>query len=189
MARIISFTGSSGVGKTTLAKALIEQYPHTSMILSYTTRTRRGTDLPGEYAYVSEEEFNTMKQQGAFLWTAERRGVYYGTIAQDVADCANDPLRVGIMILVAETVELLRRYLRELGKLGVHVPVFIETQSKEVLMERLQIRGDGEAEVEKRLHEDAREQAKLRNSDIPFRFITNEGSLAEARVIGLKLIT
>lgn len=180
MAQIVSFTGSSGVGKTTLAKECIEQLPHARMILSYTTRAPRESDLVGEYAYINEAEFQEKVSRGEFLWTAERRGIYYGTIAKDVSDVANDPDTIGLMILVPETVQKLRDFLSSIGTLSVHVPIFIPMPTTSVLLSRLHGRGDSDAEISKRFAQDSVWEAEVLQLPVPFHVITNEGSVKDA---------
>lgn len=55
---MIIITGCSAVGKTTLAKMLLEKYAELRLVISTTTRAPRPDDM--NYQYVSEEEFNTL---------------------------------------------------------------------------------------------------------------------------------
>jgi thymidylate kinase len=76
----VTITAPSGTGKTTLMRALIaESTVGMRLIPSTTTRAPRGTDLPLEYEYLSDTEFEALAEQGAFLKVYGKYGNYYGT--------------------------------------------------------------------------------------------------------------
>lgn len=70
---ILTLTGASGAGKTTIAGELLKKLPvDARMVPSYTLRKfrkPRSTDLPGEYKHVSRFRFWFLSTIGAFLWT------------------------------------------------------------------------------------------------------------------------
>ena len=179
MAHILSLTGSSGVGKTTIARALISALPNAQMVTSYTTRKARETDITGEYVYVSEESFSASERAGEFLWTATHAGMHYGTKAEQIKNiCDADAL--GIMILVPEVISKLRAYLTSLGKLSTHVPVFVISPEREVLLARLATRSDAVRDTERRLAEASPWEERIRAEGVPFHFIPNGGAVEEA---------
>lgn len=84
MGIIVSITGVSGAGKTTLAREVLARMENASMVESVTTRLRRPSDIKGEYRYVSLELFGRLEKMNSFLWTAEHVGTRYGTIGESI---------------------------------------------------------------------------------------------------------
>ena len=70
----------SGAGKSSLLDALLKTDPHLSLSISHTTRAKRPHEQPGvHYHYVDHSAFEQLKQQGAFLESAQVFGHQYGT--------------------------------------------------------------------------------------------------------------
>ncbi|MCU0956855.1 MAG: guanylate kinase, partial [Hydrogenophaga sp.] len=70
----------SGAGKSSLVKALMELDQRVSPSVSHTTRAPRGQEVHGrEYYFVSNETFDQMVAQNAFLEWAHVHGNRYGT--------------------------------------------------------------------------------------------------------------
>ncbi len=136
---LITITAPTGVGKTRLAQGLLEHIPHAKLLESVTTRAPRPSDLPGEYFYVSETEFERMRDTGEFLWTVmpSRHG-WYGTRKRDVEEA----LRHGVYIslLVPDKVEEIRHYATQLGKedrvCSLYLSLHDETEQRRRLSER-----------------------------------------------------
>ncbi len=79
--------GPSGVGKSTLCGALLDDRPRLTLSVSYTTRDRRGDEVDGEaYHFVSERDFLEMRDAGAFAEWAEVHGNFYGTSREVIED-------------------------------------------------------------------------------------------------------
>ena len=84
--RIITLSGPSGVGKTTVAWVL-EQRGFTPTISSTTRPPRPGERHGKDYFFVSEEEFYRRKREGEFFEIKELYGGYkYGTPLQTLQD-------------------------------------------------------------------------------------------------------
>lgn len=78
--KLIVISGSSGVGKGTVIKGLLERNPNFSLSISYTTRERREGEIEGiNYFYISKEEFKKSIENNEFLEWANFSGNYYGT--------------------------------------------------------------------------------------------------------------
>ena len=70
----------SGAGKTSLVKALIDQSEGIAVSISHTTRSKRPAEIDGkDYHFISEREFEIMRDNGGLLEWAEVHGNYYGT--------------------------------------------------------------------------------------------------------------
>jgi guanylate kinase len=65
---VFVLTGTSGEGKSTLAKLLVERMPGLELAISATTRPRRpGEEHGGDYWFLSDEEFDRELEHGGFL--------------------------------------------------------------------------------------------------------------------------
>lgn len=168
--KILSFTGSSGTGKSTLAKAL--GFP---FVLSTTTRASRPSDNPGEYEYVTNDYFDEMKRCKGFIWSIPFGGSWYGTKYQPVnhALMSQD---YSLMILVPEVVPKLLHY----AGTDAVLPFYIRSPLEEVLRSRLEKRGESSETIERRLQESKRWDSETESSEIPYVFITNNGTIEGA---------
>lgn len=73
-------SGPSGVGKSSICKAVLERMPRAVWSVSATTRPMRADDRPGEtYEFLTEDEFQRRRSEGRFLETAVYCGYHYGT--------------------------------------------------------------------------------------------------------------
>lgn len=78
--KIVVLSGPSGVGKTTICKALCQRIPHLRWSVSWTTRAKRMDETEGkDYHFVSKEEFLQAIAQDGFLEYALVHDNYYGT--------------------------------------------------------------------------------------------------------------
>ena len=77
---LIILSSPSGAGKTSLARALVNEDEDLSFSISATTRTPRPGEVDGrEYHFVSSKVFEEMKERGEFLEWAEVFGNLYAT--------------------------------------------------------------------------------------------------------------
>lgn len=77
---LLILSAPSGTGKTTLAHRLCAAHEGSIFSVSYTTRKPRGLEQDGlDYHFVSEEVFQRMASEGAFVEWAEVYGQHYGT--------------------------------------------------------------------------------------------------------------
>src|ERR671936_1760946 len=83
---VIAITGTSGAGKGTLEHELMRRMPELELAVSATTRERRPTERDGrEYHFVSEEEFERLVQEGAFLeHVTHVWGPRHGTLRSEI---------------------------------------------------------------------------------------------------------
>lgn len=100
--------GASGVGKNTVAEALLraEDTPF-RYIRSLCTRKKRET-FTDEYIYVSETEFLRRVEAKEMLEYTRYGGNYYGTPLSEILSCRKEG-RVPLMILDINGVENIRR--------------------------------------------------------------------------------
>jgi guanylate kinase len=145
-AALVVLSGPSGVGKSTVVKALRAEHPEVWLSVSATTRFPRPGETDGvHYRFVSREEFAELVESGGLLEWAEFAGNLYGTPRQPVLDhlAAGRPVVLEIDLQGARQV----RALMPGAKL-----VFLAPPSWDELVRRLTGRGTEDAAVvEKRL--------------------------------------
>lgn len=132
----------SGAGKTSLVRALVGQAPDLRVSISHTTRPKRPGEVDGiDYYFVSQGEFFKLRDEGAFIETAQVFGHYYGTSKMEIerAVKGGQDLVLEIDWQGAEQIE------------GVYpkqtVRIFILPPSKIVLQERLENRAQDHPEI------------------------------------------
>jgi guanylate kinase len=82
----VVISAPSGVGKTSLARALIERNEDIAFSVSATTRPARDYERPGvDYLFVDDAEFDRMTAAGELLEWAVVHGRRYGTPAREIA--------------------------------------------------------------------------------------------------------
>jgi len=83
--KLFVLSGPSGVGKTTIVRALLRRVEGLEFSVSCTTREPRPGEHDGrDYYFVSPEEFAELVRAGEFLEWAEVYGHRYGTPLQEV---------------------------------------------------------------------------------------------------------
>lgn len=99
--KILTLSGVTASGKTSIAGELVKDQEF-KMLVSSTTRNRRGNDLPGEYVYLTDDEFT--RQEDSFLWINDYGGTRYGTKREDL-ETALQADYTSIMILVPSKIK------------------------------------------------------------------------------------
>lgn len=135
--KIIIITAPSGAGKTTIAKALLKQYPELALSVSVTTRAPRDGEVNGEdYYFIPVTEFEKKIIAGDFVeYEMVYSGKYYGTLKSELERIwltGRIPLRV---VDVVGALRIQEKYPRD------SLSIFIEPPSLESLRERLVRRG------------------------------------------------
>ena len=70
----------SGAGKSSLVKALLAEVQGVGLSISNTTRKARIGEVDGkDYHFISQTEFETIRDEDGFLEWAHVHGNYYGT--------------------------------------------------------------------------------------------------------------
>lgn len=190
--KIITISGASGAGKSTIVKAQLNWIPGlVTLVSSTTTRNKRPTDLPGEYEYVTRPEFDAYEAEGAFLWSVEVGGEEYGTKKTVLDETLFQDKKIGLMIVTPDTVPILKRYASK--KFGYHEGVYsihiVTVTYKDKLSSRMQQRGDSQDLILKRLQDsDKWDKWALRHYRLFDLFITNEESIEETASFVLQKI-
>lgn len=180
---ILTLSGVSCAGKTSIAKGLLGSLPVDSeMLKSYTTMARlpRESDLPGEYKYISKFRFWWMEKNKSFLWTAHPFGKSYGTTEHSLIRALKHKDTISIMILIPKIIGTLRNFIKERDLLDEIVSVYVLASPEEILRQRFEDRGDSPEEIEKRLAECVRWDQDALSSGVPYEFVRNDGKIQEA---------
>lgn len=145
---LIILSGPSGVGKSTVCRALLAESNNLVLSISATTRQPRPGELDGrEYFFYSPEKFAEALKQNAFLEWAEVFGNYYGTprayvekVLAQGQDCLLEIDVQGALQVKAQWPE------------GIFV--FLVPPSQEELKKRITLRAtENEVERQKRLNQ------------------------------------
>ena len=139
--RLFIFSAASGTGKTSLAKALVEQMPELAFSVSHTTRAPRSGEQHGvHYYFVTPQQFDEMIAADRFLEHARVFGNSYGT-SRAVTE---NLMRQGKSVIFDIDWQGARA-IKE--KMPEAVSIFILPPSRAALEERLTGRGQDAPEV------------------------------------------
>ena len=143
---LLVISAASGVGKSSLARALAESSERIALSVSYTTREIGEHEVNGrEYHFISKEEFAQMIEARDFIEYAEVYGNHYGTSRTAVENKLESGVSVILEIDWQGAVQVENRF-------PSVVKVFILPPTIDDLKTRLMKRGrDSEVTIEKRL--------------------------------------
>lgn len=138
---LLSISGPSGVGKTTICKHLVERLD-AFLSVSATTRPRRDNEVDGQdYYFISRPEFERRLEKGEFLEHAQvYGGNYYGTPAGPVLQALAAGRVVILEIEIAGTLQVHQRF-------GDLVGIYILPPTAQDLRDRLVGRQKDSAEA------------------------------------------
>lgn len=165
---VLIISGPSGVGKTTLTRGVERTIADSVFSVSATTRPKTDADVEGvDYHFVTDEEFERMRGEDAFLETAGVYGKKYGTPKAWVVE----QLKRGRVVILEIDVQ---------GAISVkkQVPdayaIFVEPPSEETLLERLRSRKrEDESVIQRRFAAARTEIVTAHQSGIYDVFIVN----------------
>lgn len=147
---------------------LLERLPNVKPLVSYTTRAPRPSDEPGEYNYVTDEEFDRMAHSGEFLWTASAYINRYGTRKADIDMALESKEALFMPVLVLSAVKTLHEYAKEVGKSANLHSMYIHIEDEAELRSRFKERGDKPEEAEARIQECRSWNEQAKNLGVPF---------------------
>ena len=145
-ARLAVLSGPGGVGKGTVIAALRGRLPGWHVTVSATTRPPRPGERNGvEYRFVTDDEFDRLIADGAFLEWASYGGDRYGTLWSNI----REPLAQGRSILMELEIEGALAVKKEFPDAAL---IFLHPPDLHELRDRLQGRGtDDSQRVQQRL--------------------------------------
>ena len=153
--KLIIFAAPSGAGKSSLIKKIIEISKNKlELSVSATTRLPREGETHGkDYFFISDKEFNELRNNKAFIECANVHGHKYGTLKSFV----DEKLEEGIYVILDIDVQ---GFTQIKNATEDTVSIFIIPPSFDELKKRLTLRGlDLDEDIKKRL-ENAKEELK-----------------------------
>lgn len=144
---VIVVTGTSGAGKGSIERILLERIPDLELAVSATTRERRPNEVDGRhYWFISNEEFDRKLEEKGFLeYITFPWGQRSGTLRSEI-DRIRDRGRIPLLDLETDGA----RYVQE--KLPEAVTVFVTAPTFEELERRLRARAtESSGEIGERL--------------------------------------
>lgn len=159
-------SGPSGVGKTSVARALSGGSERFALAVTSTTRAARPGELDGrDYHFLSVEEFDRLVKNGGFIEHVSARGAQYGLTKAELERIWKDG-RVPILVLDPDGMDAVKALYPQA------LSVFIDAPSA-VVTERLLARGD--TDVASRMRDNLKVWAARGGYDV---VIGNESDLA-----------
>jgi len=176
--RLFIFSAASGTGKTSLARALVQQMPEVAFSVSHTTRAPRPGEEQGvHYYFVNQAQFDEMVAADRFLEHAKVFGHSYGT-----SRAATENLRRQGKHIIFDIDWQGARAIKE--KIPEAVSIFILPPSRAALEERLTGRGQDTPEIiDRRMREAVSEISHYKEFD---HLVVNddfEAALADLKAI------
>ena len=153
-AKVVVVSGPSGVGKSTICRAVVQRMDDVELNVSVTTRPKANGEVDGkDYWFVSRDEFQRRINDGLLLEHAEVFGNLYGTPRDNV----EESLEKGVTVLLEIDVQG-GRQVKAVDPDAVMI--FILPPSEKHLEQRMNHRGRDDAETaERRLGEASSEIA------------------------------
>lgn len=166
---LLVISGPSGVGKTTITRAVERSIPDSVFSVSATTRAKTEADVEGvDYHFVDEAEFDGMVEGGKFLEWAGVFGKRYGTPRAWV----EEQLSRGRLVILEIDVEGAKQVKSAMPEA---FGVFILPPSEEELLRRLRARKREDAAlIDKRFAEARREIDEANRCSAYDAFIIND---------------
>lgn len=159
-------SGPSGVGKTSVARALSGGSERFALAVTSTTRAARPGELDGrDYHFLSVEEFDRLVKNDGFIGHVSARGAQYGLTKAELERIWKDG-RVPILVLDPDGMDAVKALYPQA------LSVFIDAPSA-VVTERLLARGD--TDVASRMRDNLKVWAARGGYDV---VIGNESDLA-----------
>lgn len=177
--KLVVIAGPSGVGKGTLVKHIIENYPGFYLSVSATTRAPRQGEVPGEsYFFYSESEFENLASSGQMLeWAKVHGNNSYGTPRGPVRKAISEGLNVLLEIDVQGAFQVR-------ASDSSAILVFVKPPSFSELKARLDKRGT-ETEAEKQVRLETARQELLQADSFDFQVVNDEVARCAREVVDL----
>jgi guanylate kinase len=178
---VFVLTGTSGEGKSTLAKLLVERVPTLALAISGTTRPMRPGEQDGrDYWFLTDEEFDRRLQEGDFLeWVELPWGEGYrsGTLWSELERITGEGQSPVLEIETGGALAVRDR-------VPAAVTIFVTAPSREERERRLRLRAtESEGEIDERL--DIAERQSALASEFHYTVVNDDRERAVAELEGI----
>ncbi len=165
---LLVISGPSGVGKTTITRAITKQF-HAQFSISATTRPQTDADIDGtDYTFYDQSTFERMIANHEFLEYARVFEHYYGTPRKAVEQSLSQGRVVILEIDVQGAIQIRK-------SMPQTFMVFIMPPSEDALLQRLRDRKrESEKIIQRRFSEAKQEMNLAKTSGVYDTFITND---------------
>lgn len=128
---VIVVTGTSGAGKGTLERILLESFPELELAVSATTRPQRPNETNGvHYWFLTDEEFDGRLDEKGFLeYVTFPWGQRSGTLVSEI-DRIREMGRVPLLDLETDGALYVQKKVRETVTIFVTAPTFEELERR-----------------------------------------------------------
>ena len=155
---LLVISGPSGVGKTTITRAIERTVPDAAFSVSATTRPKTDADVEGvDYTFLTPDRFDELVAQDAFLEHATYAGNRYGTLRTPV-EAQLERGRLVILEIDVQGAQIVKQ------KLPQAFAVFILPPSERELLARLRARKRESEEIIQKRFEIARREIEQATS-------------------------
>ena len=158
---MLVLSSPSGAGKSTIARNLLEKDDELELSVSVTTRKRRPSEIDGvHYHFISQREFERLRDSDELLEWAEVHGNFYGSPREPVEKAMAEGRDILFDIDWQGAHQLQEKMPADV------VAIFVLPPTMSELMSRLHRRAeDDEETIQKRLKNAAHEIGKWRTYD------------------------
>lgn len=165
---LVVISGPSGVGKSTITRALVERL-NARFSISMTTRAKTTGETDGvDYHFVDEARFRQAIDNDDLLEHAQVFGNWYGTPRKPIDEAVARGELIVLEIDVEGAIQVRERCPQAFE-------IFILPPSEDVLLQRLRDRKrEGEEAIQKRFAEAQREMARARECGAYDAFVVND---------------
>lgn len=147
--KLYIISAPSGAGKTSLVNKIVTELDFLSVSVSHTTRAMRPGESDGKhYFFVDKNQFKHMVTENKFLEHAKVFDNYYGTAQQSVEQLLDNGSDV-ILEIDWQGAQQVRKNHKD------SISIFILPPSIEVLLDRLENRGQDSRQIIERRMQDA----------------------------------
>ncbi len=179
---VLVIAGPSAVGKTVVAKSIVDKDSRFTFLRSGTTRQRRGDAHDDEYLYYTEEEFLAAVERGEFAEHMRYGGHLYGTPKSELSRALNEG-KIPLLVLDLVGVESLYK-LDGYSACSVYIYTDILSIEKR-LSDRYFVDGvtpDAKDKYDTRCTQNRNDYLGIgKYSDFLYRFIKNDSTIDDCR--------